>query len=89
MLQVRYRLRHKGKQGAQQMHRAKLLDDRATPLTPGDIPVRTDVFIHNLDTFTLEALRRANEQGLVPSGLDFGGDDGSIVIIRFTRLRVG
>ena len=67
------------------VHRAKLLDRRATPLTPGDIPVRTDVFIHNLDAFTLEALRRALAQGLMPFDLDFV-DDG-IVIIRFTRPR--
>ena len=69
------------------MHRAKLLDRRAIPLTPGDIPVRTDVFIHNLDAFTLEALRRAVTQGLTPSGLDFTGDDASGVILRFTRPR--
>jgi hypothetical protein len=70
------------------MHRAKLLDRRATPLTPGDIPVATDVFLHNLEPFTLEALRRAIEQGLVPSGLDFiADDDDSSVIIRFTRPR--
>ena len=67
------------------MRRAKLLDRRAIPLTPGDIPVRTDVFIHNLDAFTLEALRRAVMQGLTPCGLDFAGDDDSIVIIRFTQ----
>jgi hypothetical protein len=48
------------------MRCAKLLDRRAIPLTPGDIPVRTDVFIHNLDAFTLEALRRAVMQGLTP-----------------------
>jgi hypothetical protein len=66
------------------VHRAKLLDHRAIPLTPGDIPVRMDVFIHNLDAFTLEALRRAVAQGLTPSGLDFTGDDDSIAI-RFTR----
>jgi hypothetical protein len=48
-------------------------------------PVRTDVFIHNLDAFTLEALRRAVAQGLTPSGLDFTGDDDSVVILRFTR----
>lgn len=66
------------------MRRAKLLDRRAIPLTPGDIPVRTDVFIHNLDAFTLEALRRAVTQGLTPSGLDFTGD---AVILRFSRTR--
>ncbi len=49
-------------------------------------PVRTDVFIHNLDTFTLEALRRAMMQGLTISGLDFtADDDDSSVIIRFTQ----
>lgn len=51
-------------------------------------PVASDVFLHNLEPFTLEALRRALEQGLTPSGLDFAGDDDdSIVIIRFTRPR--
>jgi len=49
-------------------------------------PVRTDVFIHDLETFTLEALRRVVVQGLTPSGLDFSGDDDSIAI-RFTRPR--
>lgn len=48
------------------MRHAKLLDRQPQP-----VPVRTDVFIHNLDAFTLEALRRALEQGLTPSGLDF------------------
>jgi hypothetical protein len=67
------------------MHLAKLPDDRATLLTPGDIPVRTDVFIHNLDAFTLEALRRALAQGLMPFDLDFV-DDG-IVILRLARPR--
>jgi hypothetical protein len=67
------------------MHRAKLLDDRATPLTAGDIPVRTDVFIRNLEPFTLEALRRALAQGLMPFDLDFV-DDG-IVILRLARPR--
>jgi hypothetical protein len=50
-------------------------------------PVAIDVFLHNLPRFTLEALREAVEQGLTPSGLDFAGDDDSIVIIRFTRPR--
>jgi hypothetical protein len=50
-------------------------------------PVATDVFLHNLEPFTQEALRRAVEQGLTLSGLDFAGDDNSIVIIRFTRPR--
>ncbi len=31
------------------MHRAKLLDGRAIPLTTGDIPVATDVFLHGLN----------------------------------------
>jgi hypothetical protein len=60
------------------MHRAKLLDRQP-------LPVRSDVFIHNLDSYTLEALRRALAQGLTLSGLDFTGDDGAIVILRFTR----
>jgi hypothetical protein len=66
------------------MTRTGLLDRRAIRLTTGDIPVRTDVFLHNLDPFTLESLRRATEQGLTPSGLDFTDDD-SIVVLRFTR----
>jgi hypothetical protein len=44
-------------------------------------PVATDVFLHNLEPLTQEALRRAVEQGLTPSGLDFAGDDDSIVIL--------
>ena len=67
------------------MHRAKLLNRKATPLTTGDIPVRTDVFLHHLDAYTLEALRQALAQGLTPSSLDFTGDDDSIAIFRFTR----
>ena len=70
------------------MHRAKLLDPRAIPPMTDDIPVRTDVFIHNLEPFALEALRQTMEQGLKLSGLDFTGDDSS-VIIRFTRPRAG
>lgn len=50
-------------------------------------PVRTDVFIHNLDTFTLEALRRAVAQGLQPFDLDFV--ENGIVILRLARLRAG
>jgi hypothetical protein len=53
-------------------------------MTTRDIPVRTDVFLHNLDPFTLESLRRAIEQGLTPSGLDFT-DDEAIVVLRLTR----
>jgi hypothetical protein len=71
------------------MHRAKLLESRSTPFTAGDIPVATDVFLHNLEPFTQGALRRAVEQGLTPSGLDFTEDDDSIVILRFTRPRAG
>ena len=65
------------------MHRAKLLERRAIPLTTCDIPVATDVFLH-LERHTLETLRQVVEQGLTPSGLDFSDDD-SIVILRFTR----
>jgi len=68
------------------MHRSKLLYRRAIPLTTGDTPVRTDVFLHNLEPITLEMLRRAMEQGLTLTSMDFtGDDDGSIVILRFTR----
>jgi hypothetical protein len=67
------------------MRRAKLLDRRAIPLTPGDVPVGTDVFIHNLDGFALETLRRAATQGLMPFDLDLV-DDG-IVILRLARPR--
>ena len=59
-------------------HHAKLFDRRAIPLTTGDTPVATDLFLHRLEPCTLEALRRAEEQGLTPSGLDFTGDDDSI-----------
>jgi hypothetical protein len=59
------------------------------PLQDTDIPVRTDVFIHDLEPSTLDALRQCVEQGLAPSGLDFTGDDGSTVILRFTRPRAG
>jgi hypothetical protein len=69
--------------------RAKLLDRRAIRLTTGDIPVRTDLFLHNLDPFTLESLRRVIEQGLVPSGLKILGDDEPIVVLQFTRPRAG
>ena len=57
------------------------------PLQDTDIPGRTDVFIHDLEPFTLEALRRALAEGLMPIDLDFV-DDG-IVILRFTRPRAG
>jgi hypothetical protein len=62
---------------------------RPIPPTTGDIPVRTDVFLHRLEPHTLEALRQCVEQGLMPSGLDFAGDDESIAIIRFARPRAG
>jgi hypothetical protein len=38
------------------MRRAKLLDSGPTSLTTGSVPVRSDVFIHNLDPFTLAHL---------------------------------
>ena len=53
----------------------------------GDIPIRTDVRIQDLDRFTLEALRRALAQGLMPFDLEFVDDD--IVILRLARPRVG
>ena len=71
------------------VHRPKLLDRRPMPLTTGDVPVATDVFLHRLEPCTREALRQAVEQGLTPSGLDFTGDDDSIAILRFTRPRTG
>src|SRR6202000_2523988 len=71
------------------MHRPKLLDRRPMPLTTGDVPVATDVFLHNLNRSTQEALRRAVEQSLTPTRLDFTGDDDSIVILRFTQPRAG
>jgi len=70
------------------MHRAKPLDRRTIPLTTDDIPVATDVFLHRLEPSTLKAFRRAVQQGLTPSGLDFTDDD-SIVVLRFTRPRAG
>jgi hypothetical protein len=63
------------------LHSAELLDHQP-------VPVCADVFLHNLEPHTLEALRRAVQHGMKPSGLDFGGDDGSIAVIRFTRLLV-
>ena len=66
------------------MRRAKRLDIRPTPLTTGDILVATDVFLHGLEPFALKSLRRAIEQVLMPSGLDFTGD---AVILRFSRTR--
>ena len=71
------------------MRRSKLLDRRAIPPTTGDILVATDILLHNLDAYTLENLRRAVEQGLTPTDVDFTGDDGAIAIIRFTRPRAG
>jgi len=58
---------------------------RPIPLTTDDTLVATEVFIHSLNPFTLEMLRRVMQQGLMLSGLDFTGDDDSIVILRFTR----
>jgi hypothetical protein len=55
----------------------------------GDIPVATDVFLHSLEPNTMEALRQALAQGMTPAGLDFAGDDDSIVILRLTRHRAG
>ena len=70
------------------VHRAKLLNRRAIPLT-GDIPVAIDVFLHHLEPFALEALHQAVEQGLTPTYLNFTGDDDAGVILRFTRRRAG
>jgi len=69
------------------MHLAKRLDRRPMPLATGDIPVATDVFLHRLEPYTLDALRQAVERGLVPSGLNLTEDDGSGLILQFTRPR--
>jgi hypothetical protein len=52
--------------------------------TTGMSPVAIDVFLHHLEPFALESLRRAIEQGLAPSGLNISGNDEPIVILRFT-----
>jgi hypothetical protein len=62
---------------------------RPIPLTTGNTPVVSDVFLHNLEPFTLETLRRALAQGLTPTDVDFTGNDGAILILRFTRTRAG
>lgn len=61
-----------------QSKRAKLLDRT-------QVPVRSDIFLHGLDARTLETLHETLEQGLVPTAVDFTGDDGSIVILSLTR----
>jgi hypothetical protein len=68
------------KAGSLAMRRAKLLDRQPDP-------VRSDIFLHGLSSLTLESMRRAMEQGLVPVGIDLA-DDG-IVILRFTRPHAG
>lgn len=64
------------------MRHGKLLD-------PQPLPVMIDIFLHDLDARTIESLHRALAQGLVPTAVDFGGNDHSIVIIRFTPPRAG
>jgi hypothetical protein len=59
------------------MHRTKLLNRQP-------LPVRSDIFLHGLSSLTLESLRRAMDQGLSPSDLDFA-EGGTIVILGFTR----
>jgi hypothetical protein len=47
------------------MCRSKLVDGRTTPLTAGDIPVRTDVFLQNLEPFTnLRALNAGSPRNI-------------------------
>jgi hypothetical protein len=65
------------------MYLAKLLNGRTVPITTGDIPVRTDVFI-DLEPYALEALRRALAQGLMPFDLEFVDDR---MILRLARPR--
>jgi len=61
---------------------------RAKRLDRQNSLVRSDVFIHRLEPDTLEALRRALEQGLTHCALKIaGGDDDSMVVLRFTRPR--
>jgi hypothetical protein len=62
------------------MHRAELLDHQP-------VPVRTDVSLHGLSPLTLEMLRRAIEQGLMPFDLQFVDDD--FVILRLAQPRTG
>ena len=64
-----------------------LNEDDSKLLAPQPVPVMIDVFLHDLDAHTIESLHRALAQGLVPTAVDFGGNDGSIVIIRFTLPR--
>jgi len=65
------------KQSVRANRRAKLLNREP-------IPVGADVFLHGLSPSTLETLRRAIEQGLIPTSLDFT-EDGTIVILRLTK----
>lgn len=65
-----------------QSERAKLLDRK-------QVPVRSDIFLHGLDATTLETLRETLEQGLVPTALDFTGDNDSIAILSFARPPAG
>ncbi len=58
---------------------------RVRPFDLQPAPVFVDVFLHGLQPFTLEMLREATGLGLKPFGLDFAGDDDSIVILRFSR----
>src|SRR5258708_24731865 len=67
--------------GSVAMRRAKGLDRQ-------HVLVRSDVFLHGLDSFALKSLRRAVEHGLTPSALDFTYDD-SIVVLRLTWPRAG
>lgn len=65
------------KQSVRPNRRAKLLNREP-------IPVGADVFLHGLSPSTLESLRRAIEQGLIPTSLDFA-EDGTIATLRFTK----
>lgn len=60
-----------------QSKRAKLLDHQP-------VPVRQDIFLHGLDADTLEMLHETLEMGLVPTAMDFTGEDDSIAILSFT-----
>ncbi len=61
-----------------QLKRPELFDRNSAP-------VRSDIFLHGLDARTLDTLRETLEQGLVPTALDFTGNNDSIAILSFAR----
>jgi len=67
------------------LRRQRIAEQHAKLLGRQPVPVATDIFLHDLPPLTLEYLRKAIEQGLTPSALDF--EDDGIVILRFTKPR--